>query len=1529
MKNNDAGKEKGKKMKKIAEKNWRRIGAGGAMVVALGLVTVLPQTGVTTTPVELGVAQPPLITIIFDTSASMQWGGFEEGSFPYLDYDPATMSAVEQHRFRETWENRMRLNLAGSANRDSSGRLRMVTESEAINNHVQAVGPCMVWHPSSSSGDRHYCEDYRRPPSCAEEDQCGDEVRYDEIFAEPGPENALARMRQNPAFRLTEETGIPRHIQVKQILTGDFHLTVNGDVTTAPGPGCWVVPRGRGGQGEQVCCESVELRDVTVNGVTRQVESCTGDGSDQFLSFLDSSDPVPHYQEVWDVQVNNGLLDAMASTAIFSAVMFDSYRYEGTGLGWNFPTTDIVAGNSPYTSADFLSGSGAQGVEGALGACNDADCYDMGIFRFIGPTRLDVDEIEMRAISSYVQEAILNTGFIFHEIENLNRTRDVIAEDGSTTTAEVTAPVFTYPLGKQIIGQATPYGGVFHDLHQFYLHGQYEVNNENFVDNPDEELVPGNIRNPFADDPYRACRARHVVLFTDADEVLEVPGGAGNNLGVENLSEPFGYIQNRYPYLVSEDAIRRMMDAVIQQMEQGTTGAIDTRFYPRLHVLAVSDEDEIDDPVLWDRMLDKVGAMARAGRTCAQYYLPPSRVPVGIPTGTRDENGIYMTGTCNPAEDVCLVEQNYGPFDFEAPGDDQIFSCSHPALMFTRNDRESLVEAFQLIFNEVARASGVSSRTRPSVTNYIDDGGNQGQYRLFSGLQIGGSTYWKGLLTRQFLDCENLDDPDAAPVVHRMHEDMNLLRYPLGGAAPDSPEPVPGDRRRVFTSLSSLIADADSIDSTGPLGVYYALLSAASSAEDDFGAYDIAVTGGSDEVFTRIPFEQQSLLQAFGGGIIDDPTKDNFFTYWGVVDTSGSETREERFDRIINRYRARSAARHDRVLGGIYNSNPVTVGPPDLDLPIDSYREFRQLYRNRPTMTYVSSIDGQLHAIYTGNPEVLARTYAADGVASDGGKVKAEHQREAWAYVPALLHRRLVENFLAPFPLLDASPVVRDIRLCHGSPDLNTNPRVCQATGDAVPPIAQWRTVLIQGLGEYPGYFALDVTRPGGSSTELGGDGEPDRPDPIVLWEFGPEWEQLQLERMTDTSLFKDGDLGSGPCNESLDPSPWKMSFMGMSNAEPAMGTVAVGLGALTPMPRAVAIFGGGEPGEVEALNEECTADIIGKAIYVVDLQSGALIRRFTASDEGRFEHAITGTPVLSASQPGQISSRAFIGDSAGQLLRIDMSSPDPSDWEVSIFFDPADELDPEAFQKERFGPASFRPAITTTPSRELVVIYGLGQRGESGGSDLLQAMIALKEVRNDEDTEAEVLWSLPLIGVGDTFLAASERLTGAPVIFDSDVFFTTYLEPESQCEAGFSRIYRLRYDGIDPSTGEDGEPVGRWTNLGTDPAGFRVENPGSGDPKWFGPSDPAMIRGLSVTLGPVCSDEIVDTEGRGTATEGQRRAPQLVAAAGTANVGTGPSDSPASGTASPAGGDISRLAVDLELPQTRSIPLSWSVIGN
>ena len=170
-----------------------------------------------------------------------------------------------------------------------------------------------------------------------------------------------------------------------------------------------------------------------------------------------------------------------------------------------------------------------------------------------------------------------------------------------------------------------------------------------------------------------------------------------------------------------------------------------------------------------------------------------------------------------------------------------------------------------------------------------------------------------------------------------------------------------------------------------------------------------------------------------------------------------------------------------KPLGDIVGSKARPVGPPAFpfsDSTNPGYSAFRSTYATRPTVVYVGSNDGMMHAIQ------------GDLSTANGG-------RELFAYVPSALFRTSAAtssvdglgslgnpSFVHHF-MVNAAPNVYDVDFAKTS-------------GSSGAP--NWHSILIGGLGKGgKSYYAIDVTSP------VDGSGNPWSEAVIaskVLWEF-------------------------------------------------------------------------------------------------------------------------------------------------------------------------------------------------------------------------------------------------------------------------------------------------------------------------------------------------------------------------------------------------------------------------------------------
>ena len=479
-------------------------------------------------------------------------------------------------------------------------------------------------------------------------------------------------------------------------------------------------------------------------------------------------------------------------------------------------------------------------------------------------------------------------------------------------------------------------------------------------------------------------------------------------------------------------------------------------------------------------------------------------------------------------------------------------------------------------------------------------------------------------------------------------------------------------------------------------------------------------------------------------------------------DASDAAVRNLYRDQLTELIMGAEGSRREHIkMGAIRNSQP-TLQPNLFNVfaPLPSFTQYRNQegIRDRPTVLFVGTHEGMMHA------------FRVDRLASE--VEEKDYGTELWAFIPKHLLPELQRLGSGMDYLMDASPLVQEVRLSRE-----------EVVVDPDDEIERWRSVLMSGYGDGGrGYFALDVTRPE---------------------EFAFMWE------ISNTEYCYNVPDAASSCIETD-----TFERLGYTHSMPAIGSIFWS-DAGNKEERAVAIFGGGES---QDYGEET-----GKSVYVVNLETGALIMEFcndcgnvsdtnTSSQNTTFlDCPMTGPVVAYDSYIGGIVTRAFIGDSCGQLWRLDLSRPDPEDWRLEFFHD--------AFQGESLkikkAPGGFAtgkaqghgygwkknqkrrsnrltPSLATGEHRgELVIVYGTGNPDE-----LLQPLVSdrVYSLREKWDVDelayvAEVHWEL--------ILEIGEVLTSAPLVFDGVAYFTTQTVGEGLCSTGSGRLWGLDFDGL------------------------------------------------------------------------------------------------------------------------------------
>ncbi len=478
------------------------------------------------------------------------------------------------------------------------------------------------------------------------------------------------------------------------------------------------------------------------------------------------------------------------------------------------------------------------------------------------------------------------------------------------------------------------------------------------------------------------------------------------------------------------------------------------------------------------------------------------------------------------------------------------------------------------------------------------------------------------------------------------------------------------------------------------------------------------------------------------------PTGQKIYSGLVLGDASSPSVRMEYRNQLIRLVRGDTGSRREGIrMGAILHFEPtLQQNLKILRVPIPSFELYRRKPEivDRPTVLFAGTHDAQIHAFRVDRTK---------------GLPESEWGKELWSFIPKHLLGQL--NQLgkgAPF-LMDGTPTVGEVLLNRED-----------AFPDAVEESELWRSVLVTGYGGGGrGYVALDVTDP---------------TDPKLLWEVS------NTEKCT------------GPASWSA-PGCWSSTAfqnLGYTSGAPAVGSVFVFRNNKYAQ-RGVALLSGG--GAVAGQTES------GKSVYVVDIATGDLLAEFCNScgnvvwDQKQtptgggtikagLDCAVMGHFAAYDSFIGGLITRAFVGDSCGQLWRLDLSSPNPQDWRMVFFHDawqPTIAGLSKANHPKR--PIQWAPALASSATAgQLNILVATGEPG--GGTrqpNNRDRLFSLREFWTGARYEARVNYQLQL--------SANEMTTSSPMVFDMVAYFTTVVGTGSFCDTGYGRIWGIDYDGI------------------------------------------------------------------------------------------------------------------------------------
>ncbi len=314
--------------------------------------------------------------------------------------------------------------------------------------------------------------------------------------------------------------------------------------------------------------------------------------------------------------------------------------------------------------------------------------------------------------------------------------------------------------------------------------------------------------------------------------------------------------------------------------------------------------------------------------------------------------------------------------------------------------------------------------------------------------------------------------------------------------------------------------------------------------------------------------------------------------------------------------------------------------------------------------------------------------------------------------------------------------------------------------------ITSSQKIIIFGLGKGGShYYALDVTNPDG---------------PKFLWKIGPE-----------TTGFS--ELGQS----------WSTAQVGKVKYETTE--------------RMVCFIGGGYD---ENQSKRRTDDRKGRAVYAIDIVTGAQIWRWDHEKDGKMKYSIPSDIARVDVDGDGYVDRLYVGDTGGRLWRFDIKESGPDTWSGKIIFDTNTNIVTGDRRK-----IFYRPDVTLEKDCEMV-FFGTGDRERPQETKVINQIYAIKDrgldsqlsMNNLENVTHRIIdlksleeregWFINLDG------NKGEKVLGSPVVVFAVAYMGTFTPSLGNAD-GTARLYALNYRNgnpilnLDPSNDEDGIKIG------------------------------------------------------------------------------------------------------------------------
>jgi type IV pilus assembly protein PilY1 len=257
----------------------------------------------------------------------------------------------------------------------------------------------------------------------------------------------------------------------------------------------------------------------------------------------------------------------------------------------------------------------------------------------------------------------------------------------------------------------------------------------------------------------------------------------------------------------------------------------------------------------------------------------------------------------------------------------------------------------------------------------------------------------------------------------------------------------------------------------------------------------------------------------------------------------------------------------------------------------------------------------------------------------------------------------------------------------------------------------------------------------------------------------------------------------------NIGPSTLGFEELGDSWSAPNIGKIAYGTG------EKWVVFIGGGYDENQDNSPVVAADTKGRAVYAVDLLTGARVWRYSHAEDANMSYSIpSDVAAVDTGADGRID-RLYVGDMGGRMWRFDTSDASPSNWtgkmiflsngmtnnnRRKIFYPPDVSLEKDTVNYEM---VFFGTGDREDPKEIAVVnrLYAVKDKNpttaltESDLVDVTQDLLQDPGTTQEQKNSIKVQLNAGLGWYIKLDLNAGEKSLAAPVVFNKVAFFTTF----------------------------------------------------------------------------------------------------------------------------------------------------------